>query len=178
MSVWRFDYPAHAAFVAPARAKPQVWRIGMGLVLAAGLFLALNQMVFGTLLGLMDPEAARRLTLARRTEFQAMAITLYGLKTCDTCRKALKALPDAVFVDVREEADLKVKIPEWLAAAGADTLLNTRSTTWRGLSETERAGEPEALLIANPTLIKRPVIEAGGDLHVGWTKQVQAALGV
>lgn len=62
MSVWRFDYPAHAAFVAPARAKPQVWRIGMGLVLAAGLFLALNQMVFGTLLGLMDPEAAQRLT--------------------------------------------------------------------------------------------------------------------
>ena len=57
---------------------------------------------------------------------------------------------------------------------------NTRSTTWRGLSEDERAkvetDEVAGLLIANPTLNKRPVIETGDAVHVGWTKAVEAAL--
>ena len=107
-------------------------------------------------------------------------LTLYGLKNCDTCKKALKALEGAgrnvTFVDIRAEADLPAKVPGWLAEAGEKTLLNTRSTTWRNLSEAERAGDPEALLIANATLIKRPVIEAGGALYVGWTKDAQATL--
>ncbi len=63
---------------------------------------------------------------------------LYGLKTCDTCRKAQKSLPQAEFVDVRADG-----VPaEVLAAAHARfgaTLVNTRSTTWRGLDETARA---------------------------------------
>ena len=105
---------------------------------------------------------------------------LYGLKNCDTCKKALKALEAAgkptAFVDIREDTDLAAKVPQWLASAGADKLLNTRSTTWRNLSETERAQPPEALLIANPTLIKRPVIETGKAVYVGWTKETQADL--
>ncbi len=109
-----------------------------------------------------------------------MPLTLYGLKNCDTCKKALKALEaagkPANFVDIRAEADLTAKVPVWLAAAGPDLLLNTRSTTWRGLSEAERASDPQALLIANPTLIKRPVIEAGDKVHVSWSSAVQAAL--
>ncbi|MDJ0920088.1 MAG: ArsC/Spx/MgsR family protein [Henriciella sp.] len=109
-----------------------------------------------------------------------MSLTLYGLKNCDTCKKALKALEasgaSVTFVDIRAEADLARKVPVWLAAAGAKVLLNTRSTTWRGLSETERAGDPEALLMAHPTLIKRPVIEQGSKIYVGWTKDTQAAL--
>jgi len=107
-------------------------------------------------------------------------ITLYGLKNCDTCKKALKALQAAGkqvhFVDIRAEADLASKVPLWLKAAGPDLLVNKRSTTWRTLDETARAGDPESLLIANPTLIKRPVIEAGKATHVGWSKTVQAAL--
>jgi len=71
---------------------------------------------------------------------------------------------------------LAAKVPVWLSAAGAKLLVNTRSTTWRGLSETERASDPEALLIANPTLIKRPVIETATRVHVGWTPAVQDAL--
>ena len=62
---------------------------------------------------------------------------------------------------------------------GAKALVNTRSTTWRGLDEIERARaetEPAALLAEHPTLIKRPVIEAGGAVHVGWSKAVEAAL--
>ena len=105
-----------------------------------------------------------------------MSLTLYGLKNCDTCKKALAALGEVSFVDIRAEADLTKKVPEWLAAAGPDTLVNKRSTTWRRLSEDERAADPQALLIANPTLIKRPVIETAGTVHVGWTKDVQAGL--
>lgn len=109
-----------------------------------------------------------------------MTLTLYGLKNCDTCKKALKALEatgvSVRFVDIRAEADLNKSVPIWLEAAGADLLINRRSTTWRGLSETERETDPKTLLQANPTLIKRPVIEVGSDVYVGWTKEVQAAL--
>ena len=111
-------------------------------------------------------------------------LVLYGLKTCDTCKKAMKALEaagtPARLVDIRAEADLAAKVPQWLAAAGAKTLVNTRSTTWRSLSDAERAkadaGETETLLIATPTLIKRPVIESGTDVFVGWTTETQSAL--
>ena len=109
-----------------------------------------------------------------------MSLTLYGLKNCDTCKKAIKALTDAGtvvdFVDIRAEADLAEKVPVWLAAAGADVLINRRSTTWRGLSEAEREGDPLSLLQDNATLIKRPVIESDTNVFVGWTKDVQAAL--
>ncbi|MEM1036529.1 MAG: ArsC/Spx/MgsR family protein [Pseudomonadota bacterium] len=107
-------------------------------------------------------------------------MTLYGLKNCDTCKKAIKALEasgqSVDFVDIRADADLVAKVPIWLDAAGAELLVNKRSTTWRNLSDAEREGEPGRLLIANPTLIKRPVIETGSDTHVGWTKAVQGAL--
>lgn len=113
------------------------------------------------------------------------AITLYGLKTCDTCRKAIKALEDAGVsverVDVREAADLDARLPAWLDAVGAERLVNTRSTTWRGLDAGQSAraqSDPADLLKAHPALIKRPVIEAGGSTHVGWTRDVQAALGL
>lgn len=100
---------------------------------------------------------------------------LYGLKTCDTCRKALKALENATFVDVRSDG-----VPdEILAQAHAqfgDALLNTRSTTWRGLDQDERARAPLDLLRDHPTLMKRPLIEEGGQLYLGWTKPVQDAL--
>ena len=109
--------------------------------------------------------------------------TLYGLKNCDTCKKALKSLGAAghavTFVDIRAEADLDAKLPVWLKAAGSERLVNTRSTTWRGLDEAERAKaetDPQALLKAHPALIKRPVIEHGGQVSVGWTKDVQAEL--
>ncbi|WP_299146434.1 arsenate reductase family protein [uncultured Tateyamaria sp.] len=102
---------------------------------------------------------------------------IYGLKTCDSCRKAIKALPQARFVDVRSEG-----VPDAVMAAARDTfgdaLVNTRSTTWRGLDEAARRGTPEALLSEHPTLMKRPLIADGDRLFLGWTKDVQAALGV
>ena len=107
---------------------------------------------------------------------------LYGLKTCDTCRKALKALEAAGYevalVDVRADGVPAGTLAGWLATHG-DALINTRSTTWRGLDEATRARagtDPEGLLSEHPTLIKRPVIEADGQTHVGWAKGVQEAL--
>lgn len=100
---------------------------------------------------------------------------LYGLKNCDTCRKALKALPQAEFVDVRADG-----VPaEVLSAAYerfGDKLVNTRSTTWRGLSEEERAKPPLELLAAHPSLMKRPLIIEGAAFHLGWDKATQADL--
>lgn len=102
---------------------------------------------------------------------------IYGLKTCDTCRKAVKALPQARFVDVRADGVPSDVIGAALAIFG-DKLVNTRSTTWRGLSDAERQDAPEALLAAHPTLMKRPLIDDGGTLYLGWTKDVQTCLGV
>lgn len=106
---------------------------------------------------------------------------LYGLKTCDTCRKALKSLETAEFHETVEFHDLRAEgLPEDVARAaharfGAD-LVNRRSTTWRQLSEAERARDPLALLADHPTLMKRPLIDDGGALYLGWGKDTQAAL--
>ncbi|MAK65272.1 MAG: ArsC family transcriptional regulator [Maricaulis sp.] len=104
-----------------------------------------------------------------------MSVTIYGLKNCDTCRKAVKELETAGlthrFVDIREEADNVVQVPRWLDAVGAKALVNTRSTTWRNMTEEERAmaeEDPAGALISSPTLIKRPVIETRKDVRVGW----------
>ncbi|MEM7424842.1 MAG: arsenate reductase [Pseudomonadota bacterium] len=115
-----------------------------------------------------------------------MTVTLFGLKTCDTCRKARKELESAgieyEYVDVRADGVPPQQLSTWADAAGWQALLNTRSTTWRGLSDGERrdVGETEALALmsAHPTLIKRPVIEADGVVLVGWSTAAKTALGL
>ncbi|UZD91635.1 ArsC/Spx/MgsR family protein [Cognatishimia activa] len=100
---------------------------------------------------------------------------LYGLKNCDTCRKALKSLPTAVLVDVRAEG-VPAEILERAHAEFGSALLNTRSTTWRQLSAEERAKPELTLLSEHPTLMKRPLIDRDGELFLSWSKEVQAAL--
>lgn len=103
----------------------------------------------------------------------------FGLKSCDTCRKALKALaenghrPDVI--DVRADG-VSAEDRDAILAAFGETALNRASTTWRGLSEAEKLEEPSALLAAHPTLMKRPIIEHEGKLYLGWKKDVQDAL--
>ncbi|MCC5955394.1 MAG: arsenate reductase [Natronohydrobacter sp.] len=104
-------------------------------------------------------------------------MTIYGIKTCDTCRKATKALPDATFRDIRADPLTAEERAEFLARFG-DALVNRASTTWRGLSEDERQATPDTLLTAHPSLMKRPVIRAGDVLYLGWKADVQSALGV
>lgn len=100
---------------------------------------------------------------------------LYGLKSCDTCRAARKALENIDFVDVRDDGVPSEVLDAALAQFGK-ALLNTRSTTWRGLDEAERARPEKALLQDHPTLMKRPLIVDGDRMYLGWAKDVQAAL--
>lgn len=106
---------------------------------------------------------------------------IFGLKACDTCRAALKAAQaagrDVTLQDVRATPLTPDQIAEFLAAFG-DALINRRSTTWRGLDDAARGGDPAALLADHPALMKRPVIADGGTLHLGWTAEVRAALGL
>ena len=104
-------------------------------------------------------------------------IRIYGLKACDTCRKALKALEGAELIDIRD-TPLASELRDAALSQFGDALVNTRSTTWRGLNETERAQDPENLLAAHPALMKRPLIDANGVLFLGWTKDAQSALGL
>jgi arsenate reductase-like glutaredoxin family protein len=102
---------------------------------------------------------------------------VYGIKTCDTVKKALRALAAAghapVLRDVRAEPLSAAEIARFEAAFGA-ALVNRSSTTWRGLSEAERAAPVADLLAAHPTLMKRPVVEAGETRTLGWTPAAQA----
>lgn len=104
---------------------------------------------------------------------------IYALKTCDTCRKAIKALQAAghqpQIIDVRADGVTRVDLARFLAAFG-DAAVNRASATWRGLSEVERARDAVDLLIEHPTLMKRPIIEADGALYLGWKADVQKAL--
>jgi len=101
---------------------------------------------------------------------------VYGLKNCDTCRKVQKTLSGTELVDVRE-TPLSDDLMARALAQFDEQLVNTRSTTWRGLDDAERARAPIDLLRTYPALMKRPLIEADGALFLGWTKEVQAALG-
>lgn len=103
-------------------------------------------------------------------------VTLYGLATCDTTRAARKWL-DAkgvahVFHDVREDGLTKPLVQSWVKALGWEKVLNKASTTWRALPEAEKdgvdGGRAVALLLAHPTLVKRPVLDRGGVLSAGF----------
>ena len=107
---------------------------------------------------------------------------LYGLKNCDSCKKALKALQSAgqsvEFIDLRATPVAVEQLQKWLDEHGEAVLVNRKSTTWRGLDEQARQQPALALLGVNPTLIKRPVIESGDNSFVGRTAEVQTALGL
>ncbi len=102
---------------------------------------------------------------------------VYGLKTCDKVRAAMRALAQAglapELVDIRATPLEEAEIARFFKVFGAP-LVNRRSTTWRGLSEEERAGDPVRLLSAHPALMKRPVIEEGDRLTLGWDAKAQA----
>ena len=101
-----------------------------------------------------------------------MNVVIYGLKNCDTCRKAMKALPDAELRDVRVDG-----VPDDVMTAALaqfeTALVNTRSTTWRGLSDDERQDTPEVLLKAHPALMKRPLISVDDYLFLSWNNDIE-----
>ena len=104
---------------------------------------------------------------------------LYGIPTCDTCKKALKALEGAghavSFRDIRKDPLSEAEIARLVIEFG-DRLINKTSTTYRGFNDFLKASEPEAQIAAQPTVMKRPVIEDDGRFFLGWDDAAQSAL--
>ncbi len=110
--------------------------------------------------------------------------TLYGIGTCETVRKARKWLASHHIAydyrDLRDDVLPPEKVRSWVDRCGGKTLLNRRSTTWKNLDSREQAeadqGKVVELLLKYPTLIKRPVLEKGGKLHLGFNELAYAVI--
>ena len=113
-----------------------------------------------------------------------MTLHIYGIATCDSCRKARRWLADAgidcAYTDLRKDGIEASTIAGWVAELGWEAVLNRRSTTWRNLPQATRdmAGARDAvdLMVSHPTLIKRPVLEIDGAVSVGFGPEVVARL--
>jgi len=113
-----------------------------------------------------------------------MTITLYGIKTCDTMKKARTWL-DAhgiayAFHDYKAAGIDRARLEGWCREAGWEVLLNRAGTTFRGLDDADKQGLDQKkavrLMLARPSLIKRPVLERGkGGLLVGFKPEIYAA---
>jgi arsenate reductase len=110
---------------------------------------------------------------------------VYGLKNCDTCRKARKwleseAIPHT-FCDLRADPASRQDIARWIATVGADVVVNKRGTTWRGLTDAQKIDSSDDdyidLLVEYPAIIKRPVFDVGDRILVGFTDSTRAELG-
>lgn len=111
-------------------------------------------------------------------------LTVYGIPNCDSCRKARKWLDAAGvthhFHDLRADGVSLAMLDRWLDSIDWQTLLNTRSTTWRGLDAEEKSNVDRSrarkLMLSQPTLIKRPVAESGNTIIVGFSSDKYAGL--
>jgi arsenate reductase len=112
-----------------------------------------------------------------------MAIEVYGIPNCDTVKKA-RAWLDArglvyTFHDYKKEGADPEKLAAWIDAAGLDKVLNRAGTTFRKLPDADKAEldgpRAIALMVANPSTIKRPVVEHPGGILVGFKEPEWAA---
>ena len=111
----------------------------------------------------------------------APELNVYGIRSCDTCRKACKWLEEQGieyrWVDLREQLQTRATLRCWLDSVGAERLVNRRSITWRGLDEQQRPApdSPDlpSLLRKHPTLIKRPVFERSGEIRAGFDEDAR-----
>ncbi len=108
-----------------------------------------------------------------------MPATLYGIKNCDTMKKArawldAKGVPYA-FHDYKVEGIDRARLDSWAQSVGWETLLNRAGTTFRKLPDAERANLDErkaiALMLDQPSMIKRPVLDLDGRLVVGFKEE-------
>lgn len=105
-----------------------------------------------------------------------MTITLYGIPNCDTVKKARAWLDERglayTFHDYKKQGADAGKLNAWVAAAGWEKVLNRAGTTFRKLPDTDKsdldAGKAVAVMLANPSCIKRPIVEHDGGLLVGF----------
>jgi Spx/MgsR family transcriptional regulator len=106
-----------------------------------------------------------------------MAIHIYGIPNCDTVKKArawlVKQNIDTIFHDYKKEGADPEQIARWISVAGLDAVLNRRGTTFRGLSDTQKRDAEDrhkavALLVQNPSMLKRPIVEYSDGVLVGF----------
>ena len=110
--------------------------------------------------------------------------TIYGIKNCDTMKKARAWLDERGvtydFHDYKVSGIDKGKLEGWIRKAGWETLLNKAGTTFRKLPDKDKEGLTEkkaiALMLAQPSMIKRPVLETGGKIEIGFKPERYAAL--
>ncbi len=103
-------------------------------------------------------------------------LIIFGISNCDKCRAARKWFMDKgiehQFHDVRKDGLTKAVVSDWLSQTGSDTLINKRSKTWREVPEETRNSLTNAsacqLILDNPTLTKRPLVDTGAELLVGY----------
>ena len=113
-----------------------------------------------------------------------MAITLYGIRNCDTIKKARAWLEkhgvEYAFHDYKVAGIDFSKLRRWSAEVGWETLLNRNGTTFRKLPDSRRANLDEekalALMAEQPSIIKRPVLECNGRLLVGFKPELYRAI--
>jgi arsenate reductase len=102
---------------------------------------------------------------------------LYGLSTCDTTKKALKALQragkDVQFRDVRAQPLTNAEIDAIITEFG-DRAVNKQSTTYRGFSDFLRESDADAQIAAQPTVMKRPILQDGATWYLGWDEAIEA----
>jgi len=110
-------------------------------------------------------------------------LTVYGIKQCDSCRKALKWLTgqgiEHRFHDFRTDGLSADHLQNWLDSPFAGKLVNRRSTTWRQLSDEQRQSEGAVLLqllLQHPTLVKRPVFVTNEIIAIGFDPKALAKL--
>jgi len=117
------------------------------------------------------------------TKDRSAAVTLYGIKTCDTMKKA-RAWLDAhgvtyVFHDYKTAGIDRARLRAWCDDLGWETLLNRAGTTFRKLDEADKqnltATKALSLMLAQPSMIKRPVLDRDGHLLVGFKPELYAA---
>ena len=108
-----------------------------------------------------------------------MSLLVYGIKSCDSCREALRFLKERNlehrFHDLREDGlDIQM-LERWASQVGWEKLINRRSLTWRRIPEVDRndMNRDKAMLamIEQPTLLKRPVLEADGFFAIGFSEK-------
>jgi Spx/MgsR family transcriptional regulator len=112
-----------------------------------------------------------------------MTVTIHGIKACDTMKKARDWLDRRgvayAFHDYKVAGVSREALERWADTVGWEVLLNRAGTTFRGLAETDRQNLDRAraidLMLAQPSMIKRPVLDVDGDLIVGFKPEVYAA---
>lgn len=114
-----------------------------------------------------------------------MTITLYGIPNCDTVKKARTWLTDNhidfIFHDFKKQGLDRATAAAWLAQRDWEVLVNRKGTTWRNLSDEQKAAVTDKasaleLMLATTSVIKRPILQGAGALQVGFTPDLYAGV--